>query len=467
MTTTNKSLGSLIVLPFLALITLFTSMALDFSQTDLLAVLILYGTGCFYASMIYFSLKKHPFSIELIVWLFLFFFMFYAPLIQYTKQRWPWRGSLSHNDVIVCCLLCLLFGVVFCIGKQLYTTFSKGRKQPLPIDAISKGFVYAPLIFSGPMKGIVALISLALAVVFIARNGISGIVVSRADAVNPFYSGNSSAVLLLVDSCIPAFLAYGAAVSAQEFMTKKKGFWLFVIQLLCLLVCSFPTAIPRYKMACIYAPLAMVLFPALKKKTGFFWPFVLALFFILPVMSDVRYSLDFGAAISTLQDNFIGTYAEVDYDAFRMLSGTVKYVGKNGVTWGRQLLGSLLFFIPSSIWTGKPGGSGSLVIRALLGDDSFSNVSCPFVGEGYINFGLVGVILFALAFGYLAKKFDSRYWLIAEDRGADFSPYMYLIMLIFFMLRGDFLSSFAFIVGFMAVGYVMRVASGLLERKKV
>lgn len=462
----NKSWTTLLVVPFLALVTIFTSAALDFSQTDPLTLLILFGNGCFFGWMIYASLKKHAFSIELILWLFMFFFMFYAPLIQYTEQEFPWKGSLDHNDIIIASLLCLLFCVCFCVGKQLYNTFSKDRKQPISIDAMAKHFVYAPFSFSAPMKAVVAVVSLALAAVFLARNGISGIVVSRADAVNPFYSGGSSAIALLIDSCVPAFLAYGAAVSAQEFITNKKGFFLFALQLLCLLICSFPTAIPRYKMACIYAPLCIILFPRLKKKTAFFWSFVLALFFILPLLSRMRYSLDLDAAITILRENFMDAYLRGDYDAFRMLSGTVEYVGESGVTWGMQLLGSLLFFIPSSIWTGKPGGSGSLVIRSVLSNNAFSNVSCPFVGEGYINFGIVGVILFALVFGYLAKKFDSRYWRIAEERGANFSPYMYLVLLIFFMLRGDFLSSFAFIVGFMAIGYVMRVGSRLLDRKK-
>lgn len=466
MKSSNQSLSNIVVFPFLLIITILTSIALDFSNTDPLAIFLFYANGFFFALMVVASLRKSSFSIELICWLFMFFFMFYAPLIQYTRQTFPWRGNLSTEDIIICNVLILLFSIFFCIGKKIYRFVSPRREKKEAQLRDAAGFIYSPLRFSRSMRVVTLLVSMVFAAIFLSRNGFDSIVVSRADAVNPFYSGDNSAIFLIVDSFIPAFLAYGTAVAGQRFKNEKKGLLSFLIQLICLLICCFPTTIPRYKMACIYAPLAMIIFPVLKKKCYFFWAFVLAIFFVLPVFSDIRYRIDFQSAVTYLGDNFLGTYTEVDYDAYRMLAGTVHYVREFGITSGMQLLGTLFFFVPSSIWKGKPGGSGSTVIRATLSDDAFSNVSCPFVAEGYINFGIVGIVLFAVILGYIVKKFDTRYWLIARKQGIQFSPYLYLMLLFFFMLRGDLLSSFAYIVGFMATGYIMKVGSKLFESRK-
>ena len=62
------------------------------------------------------------------------------------------------------------------------------------------------------------------------------------------------------------------------------------------------------------------------------------------------------------------------------------------VTNGRQLLGSIFFFVPESIWSNKPWGTGTLLAEKL--GYSFTNVDMSFFGEGYANFGYLGIALF-------------------------------------------------------------------------
>lgn len=187
------------------------------------------------------------------------------------------------------------------------------------------------------------------------------------------------------------------------------------------------------------------------------------MFFAFPLLNAFRYIISFEKLISVFENGIISVYTEADYDAYRMLSSSVKYVGKNGAVFGRQLLGVLLFFVPSAIWKGKPGGSGALLIRDELGSGTVSNVSCPYIGEGYLNFGIIGAILFAMLLGIIVYKADKVYWKKnGEKEHLVFSPYLFLVFMIFFVMRGDLLSGFAYVCGFMATGYMLKIAAKYL-----
>ena len=61
----------------------------------------------------------------------------------------------------------------------------------------------------------------------------------------------------------------------------------------------------------------------------------------------------------------------------------------HGMQWGRQLLGALLFFVPSAVWSGKPLASGIFIANYLIANYSmwFTNLSAPLIAEGYLDFG--------------------------------------------------------------------------------
>jgi hypothetical protein len=114
------------------------------------------------------------------------------------------------------------------------------------------------------------------------------------------------------------------------------------------------------------------------------------------------------------------------------------------ITYGHQLLTSLLFFIPKSIWSGKGVGSGSFV--ADEANLYFHNISMPFVAEAFINFGLLGVVGFCLVLGVIVAKIDLSYHL----RGylSIHKPLYYMLLaLFFFILRGDLMSALAYTIG--------------------
>jgi hypothetical protein len=101
-----------------------------------------------------------------------------------------------------------------------------------------------------------------------------------------------------------------------------------------------------------------------------------------------------------------------DFDAFSQLFFAIRF-GQDGLfTPGRQILGSLLFFVPRNFWNDKPIDSG--VAIGIARNLRSTNLSCPWIAEAYVNGGIVLVfalsILIGLAFRRLVyKDFSSTY----------------------------------------------------------
>ena len=64
--------------------------------------------------------------------------------------------------------------------------------------------------------------------------------------------------------------------------------------------------------------------------------------------------------------------------------------------------------LPRTFWQEKPIGSGSTLAHQL--DYIFPGVSMPLIGEGYVNFGIIGSLLFMLLFGVLLGNLDRIAW---------------------------------------------------------
>ena len=134
------------------------------------------------------------------------------------------------------------------------------------------------------------------------------------------------------------------------------------------------------------------------------------------------------------------------YDAFSNIMATVDYVQNIGYVYGSQLVGSLLFFVPRSFWEDKPWGTGQLIGDYLISDYGFhfNNLSNPVVSEGFINFGIFGVILLAVVLAVVVVRLIG--WINSEDYLRKIMALYFAIHLIF-LLRGDFLNGFSYYIG--------------------
>ena len=131
-------------------------------------------------------------------------------------------------------------------------------------------------------------------------------------------------------------------------------------------------------------------------------------------------------------------FSSVNMDTYQSLVLAVKY---DIITYGYQLLGVVFFFIPRSLWSSKPEGSGRIIANEA--NYVWDNVSANYFAEGFMNFGVLGLVLFALILGRIIKNLDAIFF---EPR--TFGLSLPLVALMPFIYRGDLMSSFSYTIAY-------------------
>ncbi|MEU0161653.1 hypothetical protein ABZ154_23150 [Streptomyces sp. NPDC006261] len=96
-----------------------------------------------------------------------------------------------------------------------------------------------------------------------------------------------------------------------------------------------------------------------------------------------------------------------DYDQMVMFANTISWVDTRGHTYGRQLTGSALFFVPRAVWSGKPEDTGVRVGQWM--GLRMTNLSAPLWTEFWVDFGATGMAGGMALIGYAAARTDRRY----------------------------------------------------------
>lgn len=207
------------------------------------------------------------------------------------------------------------------------------------------------------------------------------------------------------------------------------------------------TGMARFQAAAMYTAVLLAFWPKLLGSRVFLPAIYIAgVLLILPLLNIFRRFSGFGGDYE-LALSFLGN---ADFDSFQSLANAIS-VGT--VSWGAQLLGALLFFVPRSVWPDKPIGTGADL--AIEQNFYWTNISMNFMGEGFLNFHYPGVILFMLVLGWIAGQLDFRFWTRRYATARTDAQYLLLIGLFFFIMRGDLMSSFAFASGMMFTTWLL------------
>ncbi|GAA3004880.1 hypothetical protein [Streptomyces fulvorobeus] len=99
--------------------------------------------------------------------------------------------------------------------------------------------------------------------------------------------------------------------------------------------------------------------------------------------------------------------ATKDYDQTVMFANTISWVETRGHTYGRQLAGSGLFFVPRAVWSGKPEDTGVRVGQWM--GMRMTNLSAPLWTELWVDFGAAGMAGGLALVGYGAARTDRRF----------------------------------------------------------
>lgn len=160
----------------------------------------------------------------------------------------------------------------------------------------------------------------------------------------------------------------------------------------------------------------------------------------------------------------VGDLTTGDFDAWPQISNALMYLSQHGSTEGRQGLGVLLFWVPRSIWEGKPVDTG--VLLAEFRGYSFTNLSAPLWAELLINGGWVALVVGMAAFGWVVRRWDNRTVAELADRPV---PGVLACILPFYMLillRGSLLQATATLAVILLCAWFVR-GSVRVERPAV
>ena len=274
----------------------------------------------------------------------------------------------------------------------------------------------------------------------------------------------ASSIRTLVTTLIRGLATWVMMITARNLKYKKNNtnVIMFVFALFVGIINIPPTGVARYVLGAVYGGILIYIFDVLKKGRILLYVLAVGLLFIFPLMNAFRGHYSDVVTWEYIQKsigNISSNFTKADYDAYSMIVFSIQYVKRVGMSYGGQLLGALLFFIPSGIWQGKPGGSGATIIEYMnTGYDS--NVSCPIIAEGYLNFGIIGIILFAVILGYLTRRIDHIFWNDWSNKNClGNMMYCFLVPFFLFLCRGDLLSTFSYLAGYLVALVIIAIMS--------
>jgi hypothetical protein len=374
---------------------------------------------------------------DIIVFIFNWMFLDLAPKVQLMSmpQRLINTSTVAVDRVALTNLMCALFMVAF----TLIYGFLNGRAEARRPDAAP---VSPPREFSAGAVGLAVAVCLCVVAIAAPKAYAS---IENSAAVSPS--------ALIVKRCLLFLPSATLLILLQE--TVRSGRKLLfsrvcvlLLLLLLVLITENPYTEKRNALGPLYIALLLVAFP------GFFrsWArrmllLVGGMVLIFPAITIFTHNHQQSLGDVTLaqvSDRLMDHYFSINYDSWANIYTAIEIAGAHGVQWGHQLLGSLLFFVPSGIWSGKPLATGIYLANYLSVNYSmwFTNLSAPLIAEGYLDFGFVGVILYAGVAAFVVTLLNKV--ALRGSRWVSFPLAVYGAVLLMIVLRGSLMIALGF-----------------------
>lgn len=326
--------------------------------------------------------SRYVFIDDMIIFIFYLFFVI-EPVQQidhgHLRPDGPVGSVIYRNgDIIAASMAVLLFYIVY---RTLATYLMKLRK---PTRDIVMPIAAMPILVVLAVVAWVIYVSLS--------GGLSNLLQARYDQVADEVSVLRTA---------PAGLLMTSTILLATFVRPRLDgrLAMFLGPFLLLLLTFNPFNSARFFLIAAFVPIGFIFIRG-KISASIFYAG--ASFGILVVMPLLSLTTRFGSVAEAYQrgarDAKGGGLFDLPFlDVFDLFVECVRYTAVHGHSWGAKLLVDFTFYIPRSIWTGKP------TLNALdIGNDLFAshlagtaNLSMFVAGDGYRDFGFFGVALAA------------------------------------------------------------------------
>jgi hypothetical protein len=340
---------------------------------------------------------------DIVVFIFNWLFLDLSPKVQLIDmpQHLINTSSVTLDGVALTNLICALFMIAFTL---FYEFLSRRTEKPPPAGS-APGSVPGDAGDSAPEEdrqeftaGGVGL-ALAVCLVVVAVAGPRAYhQVENAVAATPA-SLVVQRFLLFVPSATLLILLHETVRSGRKVLFSRVC--VLLVLLVLVMITENPYTEKRNAIGPVYIALLLVLFHNWFATQGRrLLLLVSGMVLVFPAIAIFTKNRTWsGLSLGQFADEIADHYFSINYDSWANIYTAVEIVKVHGMQWGHQLLGALLFFVPSSVWGGKPLATGIFLAQYLIANYSmwFTNLSAPLVAEGYLDFGPGGVIAYAVA----------------------------------------------------------------------
>ena len=374
---------------------------------------------------------------DMVVFMFNWLFLDLAPKVQLMSmpQRLINTSTVAVDRVALTNLMCALFMVAFTLFYGLIS------KRVRPAQPAAVPIAAPPQEFTAGAVGLALMVCVcvvAIAAPSAYRSIENSVAASPASLV-------MKRCLLFLPSATLLILLNETVRSGRKLLFSRVGVLLLLFVLV--LVTENPYTEKRNALGPLYIALLLVAFPGVFSTWARrMWLLVGGMVLIFPAITIFTHNHqqavgDVSAA--QVSDRIVDHYFSINYDSWANIYTAVEIAGAHGVQWGHQLLGSLLFFVPSALWSTKPLATGIFLADYLIINYSmwFTNLSAPLIAEGYLDFGFVGVILYAGAAAYFVTLLNK---LALHRKWISFPLAVYGAVFLMIVLRGSLMIALGF-----------------------
>jgi hypothetical protein len=376
---------------------------------------------------------------EFIFWLFSYVFFGLAPTVQIRADQMA-TTTASLNPALDVPTAALSLGGILASAAG-FAWANRKRRAQRPGERVTREIP----IHRGRLV-LLTLLGVAATGYYLSRVGVSSLLFSRAefsDIEDQIWPDSSIGAIVSAASAVPILIAAHGWWDVVK-RSERTG-WARIVASVLTAVSLFvtnPVSSARYHFGVVWASfLAPLGAYSSKRHTSITMLGIIGgLLFLFPI-ADLFRRRD---SVNAVRPGFLAEYeGNGDYDAFGQLSNALLFTETTPLEPGRQLLGILLFWVPRSIWTEKPTGTG--VLLAEFRGYGFTNLSAPVWAEMLVNFGIVGVIVLSALLGVMLGRLDRRFRSSSAPGVAEIAaavlPFYFLII-----LRGSLLQAMGMLV---------------------
>ncbi|MBP1993962.1 oligosaccharide repeat unit polymerase [Paenibacillus eucommiae] len=396
-------------------------------------------------------------NLDVIIWFFVYTFFFLAPVIQINYSSYfPNSMPIESSYVVKANLLIFLWNVIYLLfrkkrvddgaGEAVGETVGEEVREAVRESSGNSSAANHNL----QLETMLDTISWQLKTIYFV---VSLIIFAMTFALFkfPYFLGHADydsiisnkSLLLLANIGLPG-IVFANWIFAFVEIRKKYHVWNVIYIIVSSLIAIYQINPLNSSRFYIGFSVIMIIYMFYHKKItsgGFILYIFIGLFVVFPLLNFFRFGFS-EFEMPSLNELMFKQLTQLHFDAYSNIVATLKYCEVNGISYGYEMLGVLLFFVPRSIWASKPLSSGEAVGDFISGQYAlkFNNLSNPIMSEFYKNFGWLGVMGGALLIAFLVNRFES-------PGRADRYTYSLIAGYLFMIYRGDLMSAFAYSFG--------------------